>query len=162
MYSLTPRRKAIVSVSSSSPAVRLDRATFELASKTNDMKHARQRFGRALIELGVLSQEELEDAVRRQIEAIIYSVIQDPRAGARADGKAVATGSSFWIDPSRKTSFLAESYEASNLTRAIGAYETILAYDRANTHVDSEFARGGEPIKRKLERLKNRLGSAQD
>ena len=48
--------------------------TFELASKT--MKHARQRFGRALIELGVLSQEELEDAVRRQIEAIIYSVIQ--------------------------------------------------------------------------------------
>ena len=52
----------------------LDRATFELASKT--MKHARQRFGRALIELGVLSQEELEDAVRRQIEAIIYSVIQ--------------------------------------------------------------------------------------
>ena len=58
---------------------------------------------------------------------------------------------------------LAESYEASNLTsRAIGEYETILAYDRANTHVDSEFARGGEPIKRKLERLKNRLGSAQD
>ena len=56
---------------------------------------------------------------------------------------------------------LAESYEASNLTsRAIREYETILAYDRANTHFDSELAKGGEPIEGKLERLKSRLGSA--
>ena len=52
----------------------IDQAMFDVASKK--MKETGHRFGHTLTELGVLSREQREDGVRRQIEAIIYSVIQ--------------------------------------------------------------------------------------
>lgn len=60
---------------------KIDRKTLELASEV--MKSTRKRFGRTIVELGHVSEDDMQKVVVSQIEAIIYSLFEWERGEYR-------------------------------------------------------------------------------